>query len=299
MYQEQILPINGAQLWTAIQGTGQPMVLCHGGPGGYDYLAPIADTVSDLCRVVRYDQRGSGRSQLVGPYDVSTFVDDLEGLRRRFNFERWIVGGHSWGAGLALAYAVRFPNRTIAVLHIAGTGIDPRWHEEYRENRLMALSESEREEYQRLRAQRKHVEGAEAERILGRLRTLSRMTDVFDSNQVDNLPSFDEYPVSNEANEKVGADWKRYTQDPGFRQSVYNLPMPVFFLHGACDPRPIRFIETLAAKLPRSTFALIPESGHYPWIEKSDEVKASLRQFVVDSIINSPVGASSSSRRFG
>lgn len=38
MYQEQILPINGVRLWTAIQGIGQPMVLCYGGSGGYDYL---------------------------------------------------------------------------------------------------------------------------------------------------------------------------------------------------------------------------------------------------------------------
>ena len=139
--QEQILPINGIQLWTVVEGEGKPMVLCHGGPGAYEYLAPVSDMTSDLCRVVRYDQRGSGRSQAVGPYDVSTFVDDLEGLREHFNFERWIVGGHSWGACLALAYAVRFPVRTIAVLHIAGTGIDPQWQEEYRENRLNALSD--------------------------------------------------------------------------------------------------------------------------------------------------------------
>ena len=284
--QEQILQIKGVRLWTAIQGTGIPMVLCHGGPGGYDYLGPVADMLPDLCQVVRYDQRGSGRSQPVGPYDVSTFVDDLEGLRRHFNFERWIVAGHSWGAGLALAYAVRFPTQTTAVLHIAGTGIDDRWHDEYRENRLNALNESEREEYQRLRAQREHVEGVEQERILDRLRTLSRMTDVFDSNQVDNLPSVDEYPVSNEANEKVGADWKNYTKDSIFRRSVYNLSMPVLLLHGACDPRPSHFIETLASKLACSTFVSIPESGHYPWVEKLDEVKASLRRFVVDFIIN-------------
>lgn len=284
MDQEDILQINGVRLWTAIQGTGQPMVLCHGGPGGYDYLAPVADMTSDLCRVIRYDQRGSGRSQPVGPYDVSTFVDDLEGLRKHFNFERWIVGGHSWGAGLALAYAVRFPARTIAVLHIAGTGIDDRWHVAYRENRLDALRESEREEYERLRAQRELAEGADGERILNRLRTLSRMTDVFDPNQVDNLPSFDEYSVSDEANEKVGADWKNYTKDSRFRQSVYNLSIPVLFLHGACDPRPVHFIETLATKLSRSKFASIPESGHYPWIEKPDEVKTVLRQFVVDVI---------------
>ena len=291
MPQEEIFQINGVRLWTAVQGEGIPMVLCHGGPGGYDYLAPIADTVSDLCQVVRYDQRGSGRSQQVGPYDVSTFVNDLEELRKHFNFECWIVAGHSWGAGLALAYAVRFPAQTIAVLHIAGTGIDPGWHDEYRENRLNALRESEREEYQRLRSQRAHAEGVDEERILDRLRTLSRKTDVFDPNQVNDLPSFDAYPVSNEANEKVGADWKSYTTDSKFQQSVYDLSMPVLFLHGACDPRPSHFIETLAAKLPCGTFASILESGHYPWIEKPDEVKAALRQFVVDYAINDTVWA--------
>lgn len=91
--EEQVLQINDVRLWTAVQGTGIPMVLCYGGPGGYDYLGPVADMVPDLCQGVRYDQRGSGRSQSIGPYDVSTFVDDLEGLRRHFNFERWIVGG--------------------------------------------------------------------------------------------------------------------------------------------------------------------------------------------------------------
>ena len=289
MYQEEILQINGVRLWTAVQGEGIPMGLCHGGPGGYDYLGPVADMVTDLCQVVRYDQRGSGRSQAEGPYNVSTFVDDLEGIRKHFNFERWIVGGHSWGAGLALAYAVRFPTRTTAIVHISGTGIDPRWHEVYRKNRLNALNASEREEYQRLREQRDHVTGNAWERIQNRLRVLSRKTDVFDPNQVDNLPNFDAYPVSSEANEKVGADWKRYTQDPGFRRSVYNLPVPVLFLHGACDPRPSHFIETLASKLPCGTFASIPKTGHYMWVEKPDEVRASLRQFVVDFIINDTV----------
>lgn len=283
--QEQILLINGVQLWTAIEGEGTPTVLCHGAPGHYDYLAPVADMISDVCRVVRYDQRGSGRSQAVGPYDVSTFVEDLEGLRGHFNFERWVVGGHSWGAGLALAYAVRFPARTMAILHIAGTGIDDRWHDEYRENRLNALNESEREEYQQLRAQRYHVTDAESDRIQDRLRFLSSKTDVFDPNRVDDLPSFDVYPISYEANEKVGADWNDYTKDSKFRQSVYNLSIPVFFLHGACDPRPSHFVEMLASKLPCGVFASIPEAGHYPWVEKPDEVKASLRGFIGNRVM--------------
>ena len=56
-------------------------------------------------------------------------------------------------------------------------------------------------------------------------------------------------------------------------------------IHGACDPRPIHFIETLASKLSYSTFALIPESGHYPWIEKLDEVKALIRQFIRSQVM--------------
>ena len=55
MSQEQIHLINGVQLWTTTQGRWQPIVLCHGGPGGYDYLQPIADMISDLCQVIRYD----------------------------------------------------------------------------------------------------------------------------------------------------------------------------------------------------------------------------------------------------
>ena len=285
IFQEQMLPINGVQLWTAVEGEGTPTVLCHGGPSDYGYLAPVVDMISDLCRVVRYDQRGSGQSQAIGPYDVSTFVDDLEGLREHFNFERWVVGGHSWGACLALAYAVRFPVHTIAVLHIAGTGIDMRWQEEYRENRLNALNESEREEYQDLQAQREHATDAEWDGIRDRLRFLSSKTDVFDPNRVGDLPSFDVHPISYEASEKLGADWKEYTKDSRFRQSLYNLSIPVFCLHGACDPRPSHFIEALTSKLPCGMFASIPETGHYPWVEKPDEVKASLRQFICNQVV--------------
>ena len=172
------------------------------------------------------------------------------------------------------------------MLHIAGTGIDDRWHDEYRENRLNALSEPAREEYQCLQAQKEHVEGTERERILGRLRTLSRMTDVFDSNQVTIFQVSMNILVSNEANEKVGADWKNYTKNSQFRQSVYNLPCPFFsFMVLVIRVRVILF-RHLPPRSIMVRFASIPESGHYPWVEKPDAVKASLRRFVVDFIIN-------------
>ncbi len=107
--------VNGVSLWTETQGKGPPLVLCHGGPGMYDYLGPVADMVDDIATVYRYDQRGSGRSGRTPPYTVDTFVEDLDALRRYWGNDRWIVGGNSWGADLAIAYCLRYSDRATAL----------------------------------------------------------------------------------------------------------------------------------------------------------------------------------------
>lgn len=92
------------------------MVLCHGGPGLWDYLAPVASMVEDLCTVHRYDQRGGGRSPTDGPFTVDGFIADLDDVRRHFGYDRFIVGGHSWGASLALFYGLAVPARVSAIV---------------------------------------------------------------------------------------------------------------------------------------------------------------------------------------
>lgn len=131
---EHMADINGAQLWTASQGVGYPLTLCNGGPGCCDYLGPVASMVDDLVHVYRFEPRGCGRSSKFGPYDVQTCLDDLEALRAYWGHETWIVGGHSWGAFLALAYALSFPDRTTAVVYLSGSGIqdDRQWHNAYK-----------------------------------------------------------------------------------------------------------------------------------------------------------------------
>ena len=111
---ERSVAVNGVSLWTATQGAGPPVVLCHGGPGIYDYLEPVADMIADLVTAHRYDQRGCGRSEDRGPYNVATFVADLDALREHWGYEAWTVVGHSWGATLALLYAIEHPERVRA-----------------------------------------------------------------------------------------------------------------------------------------------------------------------------------------
>jgi proline iminopeptidase len=132
-----MIAVNGANLWVAEQGAGPALVLCSGGPGVCDYLGPVADMIDDLARVYRFEPRGCGRSSAEGPFDLPTALADLDALRDALGYERWIVAGHSWGASLALAYALEYPDRADALLYLAGGGIvnDRQWHAAYVEGR--------------------------------------------------------------------------------------------------------------------------------------------------------------------
>jgi proline iminopeptidase len=93
---------------------GKPAVILHGGPGGA--INPTMRRFFDPSRwrMVLFDQRGCGRSRPGASLEDNTtwaLIDDIERLRRRLGVERWTVFGGSWGSTLALAYAIRHPER--------------------------------------------------------------------------------------------------------------------------------------------------------------------------------------------
>jgi len=98
---------DGASLWTAASGNGPPVVCLHGGPGLWDYLAPLAALLDGTFTVVRFEQRGCGRSTGGGRFTIAQAVDDLDQVRVALGFDRWAVVGHSRGAELALRDARR------------------------------------------------------------------------------------------------------------------------------------------------------------------------------------------------
>lgn len=130
---EAFVQRDGARLWTATQGSGIPLLLCNGGPGCCDYLAPVAAMLDDLAFVVRFEARGCGRSDAAPSYDVGGAVKDLEAIREHYDIEHWVVGGHSWGPDLALAYALEHPDWVLGLIGIAGGRVvnDRSWHEAY------------------------------------------------------------------------------------------------------------------------------------------------------------------------
>ncbi|HEY93853.1 MAG TPA: alpha/beta hydrolase [Dehalococcoidia bacterium] len=134
---EEFITRGDVRIWTAIQGIGIPLILCNGGPGCADYLGPVAGMIDDLAQVIRFEQRGCGRSDHTLPYDLETCLYDLESIRKHYDIDKWIMGGHSWGANLALAYALEYPDNVLGLLYIAGNGIqnDREWSLEYHMNR--------------------------------------------------------------------------------------------------------------------------------------------------------------------
>lgn len=272
--------VDGAHLWVSVCGGGPPLVLCHGGPGLHDYLEPLGRMVEDLATVIRYDQRGSGRSEDRPPYTVARFVADLEGLRRHFDFRRWVVGGHSWGANLALAYALEHPHRVGALLYLSGTGIDPAWHEAYRRAREARLSPQDRARFRRLRRRIATAAPEEVESLREEVSRIVRPTDFHDPTRWDRVPGDDAFPANYEVNRLLNRDWERTLAQEDLEARVQALSAPALVLHGEGDPRPRWAPEALARLLPRGRFVLLRQAGHDPWWENAPALRRALRRFL-------------------
>ncbi len=116
---------NGHQVYWELCGNpaGKPAVFLHGGPGGGCTEDHRCLFDPERYRVLLFDQRGCGRSTPRSSLDSNTtshLVEDIEALREKFDVERWLVLGGSWGSTLALAYAQAHPDR---VTHLILRGI--------------------------------------------------------------------------------------------------------------------------------------------------------------------------------
>lgn len=98
---------------------GRAALALHGGPGGG--LSPEMRRFfdPDRYRVVLMDQRGCGRSTPHAEIAENTtwdLVADIERVREKLGIEKWLVFGGSWGSTLALAYAIKHPERVAGLV---------------------------------------------------------------------------------------------------------------------------------------------------------------------------------------
>jgi proline iminopeptidase len=94
-----------------------PILFLHGGPGSHTKDKHKSSFDPTKQRVVFFDQRGSGRSLPYGSLEHNTteyMLRDIEKIRLHLKVNKFAITGGSWGACLALVYAIKYP------AHVAG-----------------------------------------------------------------------------------------------------------------------------------------------------------------------------------
>lgn len=265
---------DGATLSVTITGEGPPVILCHGGPGLWDYLAPLAALLEDSFTVIRFDQRGCGHSTGTGPFTIAQAVDDLDQLRAAVGVDRWAAIGHSWGADLALRYAARHPERTTAVGYIAGVGAGDDFRSAYVAERDRRLG-TDLGRWRELAA-RDRTPVEEREWCLLQWRpdfspgSAVKHADALWKTRPSNIQ------VNTSANRELWAD--RATDD--LLQLATTVTCHVLMLFGADDPRPWSATDPLLDALPNAGRVVLEGAGHAPWAEQPTAARRALRDLL-------------------
>jgi proline iminopeptidase len=263
-----MLNVPGAQLFVTELGDGPEVTLMlHGGPAaGHDYLRPGLDGLAEpgIRRLFYYDQRGCGRSPLPpgeAPPGWQAHVADLEAIRVELGIPKLSIVGYSWGALLAMLYA-----------------IDHREHV----GKLALVSPAPA-------AARERPETAARLKAMGERPEVAALRQTLDTSDRRNrfalavagyfarpalAVGLTPFVVKQSAEAAV---WQSLG-DYDLRPSLRGLEIPALVVHGAEDPIPLATARATAAALD-ADFVAIPDCGHVPYVEAPDELLPLLRRF--------------------
>jgi pimeloyl-ACP methyl ester carboxylesterase/DNA-binding winged helix-turn-helix (wHTH) protein len=83
--------------------------------------SPLFSRLAARCRLIRYDERGTGLSSRDVPdFSFEAFVHDLETVVDELGLDRFALMGLSQGAPVSIAYAVRHPERVSRLILSGG-----------------------------------------------------------------------------------------------------------------------------------------------------------------------------------
>ncbi len=102
--------VNGIELYYEIHGTGQPLILLHGGLGAIEMFGEVLPMLAEGRQVIGVDLQAHGRTADIDrPLTFEAMADDIAGLITFLGFEKADVMGYSLGGGVALQTAIRYP----------------------------------------------------------------------------------------------------------------------------------------------------------------------------------------------
>jgi len=286
---ESRVPVGGPSLYAREAGSGQPLIVLHGGPD-FDtgYLLPELDRLADGYRLLYYDQRGRGKSaQGVRPEDVTlaSDVDDLDRVRAHFRLDATALLAHSWGILLALEYALSHPTR---VSHLILMNPAPASAVQLGVLRASYLAQlgSDMDRQREITASAAYKEGDPAtvaaryrihfkfglRRAADYEKLMARMSAGFHSQGKDGIL-------------KAWAIEERLYHDtwqaPGYDllPRIHELRIPTLVIVGEQDFIPTQIASEIAQAVPNATLVRISNCGHFAYMECGTDVRSAIDQF--------------------
>ena len=236
------------------------VVVVHGGPGGGGEMAPVAERLARRRGVVEPIQTAATLEGQIE--ELSATVGD------RCEPPVTLLG-YSWGAWLSLLVAAGHPRLVAKLILIGSSPLEERYVPRLRENRLRRLNESQRLEYEAIRAGLGNPQEKNRDALLGRLgAVLGPATDSYAP--MDDGGEMDQEVVCDGAIfQRVWPQAAELRRSGRLMQEGGAVQCPVVAVHGDYDPHPWEGVrDPLASKLKNFRFVLLERCGHNPWIEK-------------------------------
>ncbi len=104
--------VNDIEMYYAIYGEGEPLLLLHGGLGNADYFANQISAFAEQYKVIAVDSRGHGRSTVTdAPISYDLMASDVLALMDFLEIEKASIVGWSDGGIIGLEIAIENPER--------------------------------------------------------------------------------------------------------------------------------------------------------------------------------------------
>jgi proline iminopeptidase len=286
---ESRIPVGKTWLYSREIGDGQPVIVLHGGPDfDQGYLLPELDRLADGFRLIYYDQRGRGRSaEGVEPKDVtmSSDVEDLDRVRQHYQLDSSALLGHSWGAVLALEYALRYPGR---VSHLILMNPAPASASDLSAFRK-AYAEKLGPDMDRQRqivagpAYRSGDPQAVTERYRLHFKPALERPEDYEKLMAAMRAAFirqgkEGIVKARAVEDRLMADtWEREGYDllPGLSR----LAVPTLVISGDHDFIPVEIGEHIARAIPEARWLTLRNCGHFAYLERPSELRRALDEF--------------------
>lgn len=280
--QEKFVPSNEARLFCRIYGSGDPIIVIHGAPAlSQDYLLPYLASLSEHNCVIFYDQRGCGYSTseiTEKQINVATFVEDIESIRKSFNFDKITLLGHSWGGFLAMEYAIQHPDSMHKLILISTM---PASQEEF----TLSIAEVTK----RLAPLQNAIQETESSDLYksGDPATVEKAFKII----------FQTYLYNSDDIKKLNFLLPRQGVLSGFKtfellcnaifmkpydlfHKLSSIKCPTLILHGDSDPFSYHMAEHIQRTIPNSKFIKIDHCGHFPYVEQPQIMFPAIKEFL-------------------